>query len=436
MNNISKANAFYAPEPLSAAFGFKGSSLSELWQICCQIEDDQGFAGTGLGVQSVLWSDSSVFSMLGQKEGNRAMYDTTCHAVSLLENRSFHSPPEVLGELLTPTLDYARKRTRTVVLRTTFALNALVSVDFACWQLYAAQRQITDFDHLMEPFTRHLAHHHDKLGIIPLITYGTSEEEILRLVEEGCFLLKIKIGSDPGQDGSQDKMLAWDCERLLQIHRLVGEHCTPYTDCGHPVYYLDANGRYESLAQVQRLLDFADRHDILERVLLLEEPFAEASNIPAGGLPVRVAADESAHCLEDVQRLISLGYGAFALKPIAKTLSMTLRILEEAQKYAIPCFCADLTVNPLMVEWNKNIACRIPPLPGLKIGVVESNGPQNYRNWKAMQQLFPYPEAEWFTGAQQYFNLTNDYYENSGGVLIPPAAYIEQIKEGHTWNRK
>ena len=40
-----------------------------------------------------------------------------------------------------------------------------------------------------------------------------------------------------------------------------------------------------------------------------------------------------------------------------------------------------------MVEWNKNFACRIASLPGLKVPAFESNGPQNYRNWNEMEKL-------------------------------------------------
>ena len=48
----------------------------------------------------------------------------------------------------------------------------------------------------------------------------------------------------------------------------------------------------------------------------------------------------------------------------------------------IPCFCADLTVNPIMIDWNKNFAARLEQLSGMKIGVLETNGAQNYKNWK------------------------------------------------------
>jgi len=44
-----------------------------------------------------------------------------------------------------------------------------------------------------------------------------------------------------------------------------------------------------------------------------------------------------------------MGYGAITLKPIAKTMSMSLKIAQLAYERSIPCFCADLTVNPILV---------------------------------------------------------------------------------------
>ncbi|MBU4200845.1 MAG: hypothetical protein KKG09_09570 [Verrucomicrobia bacterium] len=40
---------------------------------------------------------------------------------------------------------------------------------------------------------------------------------------------------------------------------------------------------------------------------------------------VRIAADESAHSVQDAKTRIDMGYNAIALKPIAKTMSMSLR---------------------------------------------------------------------------------------------------------------
>ena len=42
-----------------------------------------------------------------------------------------------------------------------------------------------------------------------------------------------------------------------------------------------------------------------------------------------------------------------------------------------------------MVDFNKNVASRIAPLPGMKIGVLESNGAQNYANWEKMRTYHP-----------------------------------------------
>ncbi len=48
---------------------------------------------------------------------------------------------------------------------------------------------------------------------------------------------------------------------------------------------------------------------------------------------------------EDVVRRIQMGYSLIALKAIAKTLSMTMKMAQVAHEHGLPCLCADLTVN-------------------------------------------------------------------------------------------
>ena len=134
-------------------------------------------------------------------------------------------------------------------------------------------------------------------------------------------------------------------------------------------------------------------------------------------IPARLAAYESAHTDKDAQERIDMGYGAIALKPIAKTMSMSLKIAQLAHQNGTPCFCADLTVPPILVDWNKSVASRLAPLPGMKVGVLETNGHQNFRNWEKMRNLLAYKDAEWTKIKDGLFNLDNDFYDKSGGIL-------------------
>jgi hypothetical protein len=119
----------------------------------------------------------------------------------------------------------------------------------------------------------------------------------------------------------------------------------------------------------------------------------------------------------DAARRIDLGYGAIALKPIAKTLSMTLRIARLAHQRGIPCFCADLTVNPILVDWNKVVAARLAPLPGFSLGLLETNGHQNYRNWEAMRRYHPCFGSAWTLPERGVFRADRDFYARSGGMF-------------------
>jgi len=238
--------------------------------------------------------------------------------------------------------------------------------------------------------------------------------------------MKIKIG----QPGTQDEMLEKDKERLTAIHNAISKSRTSYTKNGKLPYYFDANGRYEKKETLMKLLDHARKIGAFDQIAIIEEPFPEELDIDITDIPVRIAADESAHTDTDALKRIQMGYKAIALKAIAKTLSMTLKINKIAFENNIPCFCADLTVNSILVEWNKNVAARLTPFPGIGLGLVETNGHQNYKNWATMRSYHPYPDASWANTQNGVFELNEDYYNKSGGIFIQSPHY-EKMFEAH-----
>jgi L-alanine-DL-glutamate epimerase-like enolase superfamily enzyme len=418
MIQINRTNSAYERELLLAPFGFKGGSLCELWQTVAYLESNNGHSGLGLGTQSVLWSDAGVFTSRSEDDGNQLMYDTTARAVQALKDMPFESPVQLIDSLLETAYRDAKGRCGLDDLRLTFALNALVAVDNAVWQLYCAEMGITSFDDMVpQEFHAALPCRHDKLANVPLMTYGVAMDAIIAAADSGTFLMKIKIGSDPEKDGDLDKMLEWDKTRMTAIHEAVKDRETPYTDNGRVAYYLDANGRYDSKDRLLRFLDHAEKIGAMDRIVLFEEPFPEDLKIDVHDIPVRLAADESAHSDKDALERIQLGYTAIALKPIAKTMSMSLKIAKLAHDHNVPAFCADLTVNPILVDWNKNVAARLAPLPGIKIGVVEVNGHQNYRNWETMKSYHPRFGAPWIDPVGGVFQLDDTFYSTSGGIL-------------------
>jgi L-alanine-DL-glutamate epimerase-like enolase superfamily enzyme len=404
-------------EPLRSPFGFKGGALTELWQVIVRLVTDDGREAIGVGLQSVLWSDSGVFCSRSEEEGNRAMLAVTRHALSLAVGRRFGSPREMLDALVEEAYRYGCLVTGRTDLRRTFALNALVPLDHAAWQLEAAERGSEDITDLCRAPA--LSCRHSVLASIPLLTYHTGKDEIRRLAEEGVALFKIKVGADPNGDGDRAAMLEWDKARLSEIHAILSQYRTPLTESGHIAYYLDANGRYDSKERLSALLDHAAAIGALPRILILEEPFPEEMEVDVSDLPVRIAADESAHSRRDVERRIALGYGAIALKPAAKTLSVTLDMLEAAAGAGVPCFVADLTVPPQLVEFNKNVAARIAPLPGMLAGVLETNGAQNYCRWGEMVAECPLADM----GERGRFTVPAEFFDHGGGAYRPLDCY-------------
>src|SRR5699024_7736513 len=174
-------------------------------------------------------------------------------------------------------------------------------------------------------------------------------------------------------------MMHSDIERIKLIHEVVGDVRTPYTKDNKIKYTFDANGRYTK-EDLHKFLAYCKKIGAKEQIILIEQPFDDI-NIDVSEFDVMIAADESVHSAESARRLSKLGYRAFALKPTPKTLSRTFNIAKVAHENNIACYVADLTVNPVLVEWNKNVAARLAPLPGLKTAVLETNGQQNYSHW-------------------------------------------------------
>jgi L-alanine-DL-glutamate epimerase-like enolase superfamily enzyme len=423
---IRRTDSTFEREPLIRPFGFKGGYMTEIWQTAVRVEADSGAARIGIGTQNVLWSDAEVFASRSEAAGNALMYAVTERALALARDAGpFASAIDLQNVILEPLHAYACAVTGRADLRKTFTLNALVPVDNAAWLLQADANGIAGFDAMVPPeFRPALASRHSLVAAIPLMAYAVPVPEIRAAAEQGYFFMKIKIG----QPGTQAEMLEKDKARLSEIHAAIGSIQTPHTKDGRLPYYFDANGRYESKDTLRRLLDHARRIGAFDRIAIVEEPFPEEMEARVDDLGVRVAADESAHTDADAARRIDLGYGAIALKPIAKTLSMTLRIARLAHQRNVPCFCADLTVNPILVDWNKVFAARLAPLPGLSIGLLETNGHQNYRNWETMRRYHPAFGAAWTAADKGVFRLDADFYARSGAMFEPSPHYEALVR--------
>ncbi|HOW40290.1 MAG TPA: mandelate racemase/muconate lactonizing enzyme family protein [Bacteroidales bacterium] len=423
---IAGVSTNFEREPLIRPFGFKGGYMTEIWQSVAWMKSESGNHSTGLCSQSVLWSDASVFASHSESGGNSLMYAMTERAMQIINGQTFTNPVDLLDQLYPEIYEYGKKVTANPALRKTFALNALVAVDNAAWLLYAKENNINTFDNLIPAaYKPALSHRHARAAGIPLMAYSIPIEEIKAATGQGYFFMKIKIG----QPGSQEEMLEKDKARLSAIHKAIGDVRTSYTKNGKLPYYFDANGRYESKETLLKLIDHAKKIGAFDQIAIIEEPFPEEYRADVKDIPVRLAADESAHTVEDALERIEMGYKAVALKAIAKTLSMTMKIAQAAYEKNIPCFCADLTVNPVLVDWNKNVAARLASFPGIgDLGLVESNGHQNYRNWETMKSYHPRRNGKWVDVKNGVYELDDEFYSSGGGIFDPMPHYEEMFK--------
>ncbi len=419
---IAEVKSNFEREPLIRPFGFKGGYMSEIWQTAAMLKSSSGLAKVGLCSQSVLWSDASVFANYSESGGNALMYAMTERALQMLKDQSFENPVDLLDDIWREVLEYGKKITGNPHLRETFALNALVGVDNAAWMLYAKENGMQTFDEMIpEKWKNAVSHKSKTVASIPLMAYTIPVDEIKKAADDGYFFMKIKIG----QPGTQEEMLEKDKARLTEIHNAIGSYRTAYSEPGKLPYYFDANGRYEKKETLLKLIDHAKKIGAFEQIAIIEEPFPEELKIDVSDIPVRLAADESAHTDDFTIERIEMGYKAIALKAIAKTLSMTLKIANVAKQRGVPCFCADLTVNPVLIDWNKNVAARLDPFPGLGTGLLETNGHQNYKNWKTMESYHPFENAQWRKTTKGIFSTDDDFYSKSGGILTDSDHYMK-----------
>ena len=417
---IDKAFAAFEREPLIKSYGFKGGYITRLWQVATKLQDASGTHSIGLGIQSPLWSDSKVTAHWGESGSNALMYSLTNRALQMIKGQPFDNPIHMTESIIDELHSYGVKISNNLNLRKTFALNALVSVDNAAWLLYAKQNDINSFDELIpKDYKLGLSYKHNKVASIPSISYSTSEEGIKKIGNEGYYFIKIKIGAP----GTQQEMLEKDKLRMNFIQNTLGAIKTKSTETGKIYYYLDANGRYESKDLFKKLLDHCKKIGAFNQIIIVEEPFPENLREDVSDIDVRIAADESAHTDKDALDRMEMGYSAMALKPVAKTLSMTIKIAQFAHDRRIPCLCADLTVNPLLVDWNKSVAARLEPLPGLDIGLLETNGHQNYKNWNQMIGYHPKGMASWNQPSKGTFHLDDSFYKESAGMFLSSKHY-------------
>lgn len=408
--------------PLIRPFGFKGIYQNEFWVAAALIESKSGLRHVGLQTQCLAWSDLDVFLAHSEVDGNMLLIKSLDYALKKINGQTFRNPIEVQEAILEDVYKYGQSITNRQNLRMTFTLSSMVALDNALWMLYAQENGFKNFDEMIPPeYRQALGNHHKYVAHVPLMAYAIPLEEINQAVDQGYFFMKIKIG----RPGTQKEMLEGDMARIEAIHKLIGNRETSNTLNGKIPYYFDANGRYEKKETLEKLLDHAKKIGMFDQIAIIEEPFPEDEDINVGDLGIRIAADESAHTAEDVVRRIQMGYSAIALKSAAKTLSMTMKMAKAAHENNIPCFLADLTCTPILVDWNKNVAARLAAFPGLKpMGLLESNGHQNYVNWNALVNYCPYPEGSWIHSENGLFHLDKDFYEKSGGVLISSKHYL------------
>ncbi len=423
---VTNTQSNFEREQLLRPFGFKGGYLTELWQIASQMQSISGISKIGIATQSVLYGDADLFPLHSEANGNAMMYVLANKALDLVKQNPFTTPVELFEKILPAVLAEGKKVTGKADLNINFVYNALVSIDNAAWLLYAAENKFNSFEAMIPgQYKKALSHRNEKIAIMYQIPYGMPMQDLQNAAKRGYFVFKIKTGFP----GSQSEMLQGDMDRLTLIHNTLKDLRTEQTADGKLIYTMDANARYEKKETLQRYLDHAKKIGAFDRILLYEEPLNEGNEESVFDLGIRVGADESAHDEASSIKRLDLGYNVLVLKGIAKTLSMSIKLAKLAAERNIPCMCADLTVNPILIDWHKNLAAHLVPFPVIGMGLMETNGDMNYTNWDAMVKYHPGSDTSWFQRKNGVFELNEDFYDRSGGMFEPSAHYQEMFKK-------
>ncbi len=423
--SIIRTQSAFEREKLIRPFGFKGGYLTELWQVVSRMQSSSGISKIGLATQSVLYGDADLFSLHTEAEGNAMMYDLVNKSLELVKQSPFRNPVELLDKILPSVIQEGEKISGKRDLNINFIYNALVSVDNAAWLIYAAENKFNSFEAMIpHPYKKALSHRNKKIAIMYQIPYGMPMQDLKNAAKQGYFVFKIKTGSP----GSQTEMLQADMARLTLIHKTLRDLRTGQTDNGKLIYTMDANARYEKKETLLKYLDHARRIGAFDQILLFEEPLNERNDESVEDIDIRIGADESVHDESTAIKRLDQGYKVLVLKGIAKTLSMSVKIAKLASERNVPCMCADLTVNPILIDWNKNLAAHLAPFPVINMGMMETNGDMNYVNWKNMVNYHPSASASWMIPKNGVFELNSDFYHRSGGIFEPSEHYEGMFK--------
>ena len=415
-------------QPLSRPFHFKGGHFTEKWINVVQLDIDAqtdlpAIRGestrprstvTAVGGNAVLWSDAAVFSDWSETGGNLLMSLLAERAVQIARGARFSDPIDAFHSVRPEVHEYARRISRRPDITPTFTLNAMVALDLAMWKAHSIVAGSERFlDLLPDRYRAAFGEAQEAVLRVPLVSYNVPLPEVAELVRGGHRVLKIKLG----QGTRPDEMVELDSRRMEQIAGLVRSESAPVS------YYLDANGRYRDLPTVQRLLDRMDRIGILQDIVILEEPFGCDRKTAVHQLPVRVAADESLHDVADLSERIDLGYRALALKPAGKTLSLSVMMAAKAAELGVPCFVADSACVPALLQWNLAFAAVLAPFPGIALGMLESNGEQNYANWNALLSEHGAEAERWMRPENGAFGISGGFHKVSGGAFRDTGHY-------------
>lgn len=170
------------------------------------------------------------------------MYVMSECVLQLIKGQFFIDFISLLDNVLEEVYVYGKQIICNFNLRKIFVFNVLVGVDNVVWVLYVKENGMMYFDELiLVSYQFGLLVKYDKVVVIFVLGYGIFIEMIKQMVDDGFFIMKIKIGVL----GDQKEMLEKDKVFLKVIYEVIGYYEIFYFFDGKIFYYFDVNGCYD-----------------------------------------------------------------------------------------------------------------------------------------------------------------------------------------------
>jgi len=339
--------------PFIKPFVLSGGTITSFLQLFCEIETTDGVLGLGHSGISPVWSDKRPDVSFDDKE--RQSVELAGFVAGRLAGRSFENPFEAFDFMKAAADEFSAA----IGLPRLSRYVCLSPIDMAVWDAYARFRDQNVFECIAGEFPELGRFFGAPRDLEVAHTIGVGEDPAVELkfaVKHGIRWFKLKL-----KGNIEDDIRA--IKKFFSVFSGIS-----------PQVILDGNEGY-SANDLESLVSALSKEEFFTSVEYIEQPVSRSGgeSVMVAGDTVPVFADEMVCDCGDLMVARRLGYRGIALKPTAKTLSETVRMLPLIEEIGFKVSIADLTnAAPLAYLFHCAFASRIEN----RVEGVEINSPK------------------------------------------------------------